>query len=134
MQPKNKRYLHVVNEEAGVQCFFDNELNREMTREEIIKAGLDYPMSKEELKWWNEAFKDYPFKADATKIDPKKIIDKVNREEKIWELISTLGEPIKDNGYIIEPDDDGKWWITHKHVGSGEPLFQWINDNLNLLN
>ena len=51
-------------------------------------------------------------------------------QDKIWKLISTLGEPINDNGYVIEPDDDGVWWITHKHVGSGEPLFQWINDNL----
>ena len=42
----------------------------------------------------------------------------------INDLISSLGEPYKDNEYKVKPDDNGVWWIEHKHVGSGEPLKQ----------
>lgn len=46
-------------------------------------------------------------------------------------LIKTLGEPIKENIYLIKPDKSGRWWIEHKHVGSGEPLAQWLTGKPN---
>ena len=42
------------------------------------------------------------------------------------ELIKSLGTPDVENEYIVKPDTDGTWWIEHKHVGSGEPLEQWL--------
>jgi hypothetical protein len=48
------------------------------------------------------------------------------------DLIKNLGRAEKGNEYIIEPDKNGNWWITHKHVGSGEPLMQWLTGNHNL--
>lgn len=42
------------------------------------------------------------------------------------ELIKSLGTPDVDNEYKIKPDKHGKWQIEHKHVGSGEPLEQWL--------
>lgn len=41
-------------------------------------------------------------------------------------LIESLGEPLQGNSYSIEADKNGIWWITHKAVGSGEPLKQWL--------
>jgi len=45
------------------------------------------------------------------------------------ELIKSLGKPDIDNEYIIKPDKNGIWWLEHKHVGSGEPLRQWLTGN-----
>ncbi len=42
------------------------------------------------------------------------------------ELIKSLGSPDADNEYQIKADKQGRWWIEHKHVGSGEPLKQWL--------
>jgi len=44
------------------------------------------------------------------------------------ELIKSLGTPELENEYILKPDKDGTWWIEHKHVGSGEPLKQWLTN------
>ena len=43
------------------------------------------------------------------------------------ELIKSLGEATETNEYILKPHN-GVWWIEHKHVGSGEPLKQWLTD------
>lgn len=43
-------------------------------------------------------------------------------------LSSSLGECVEGNDYEIVADEDGRFWINHKVVGSGEPLEQWIND------
>ena len=43
------------------------------------------------------------------------------------ELIKSLGEATETNEYILKPHN-GVWWIEHKHVGSGEPLSQWLTD------
>lgn len=42
------------------------------------------------------------------------------------ELITSLGTPDFDNEYILKPDKNRIWWVEHKHVGSGEPLKQWL--------
>lgn len=42
-------------------------------------------------------------------------------------LIESLGEAISDNEYSLKPDENGQWWLTHKHVGSGEPFEQFLN-------
>jgi hypothetical protein len=44
------------------------------------------------------------------------------------QLIASLGEPAQDNEYILKPDESGRWWLTHKHVGSGEPFEQFLNE------
>ena len=47
-------------------------------------------------------------------------------------LSSSLGECIEGNDYEIVADKDGRFWINHKIVGSGEPLEQWIDSVLNV--
>ena len=47
-------------------------------------------------------------------------------------LYSSLGECVEGNDYEIVADKDGRFWINHKVVGSGEPLEQWINSVLNV--
>jgi len=47
-------------------------------------------------------------------------------------LSSSLGECVEGNDYEIVADKDGRFWINHKEVGSGEPLEQWINSALNV--
>lgn len=42
-------------------------------------------------------------------------------------LIESLGEATPDNEYSLKPDENGEWWLTHKHVGSGEPFEQFLN-------
>jgi len=48
----------------------------------------------------------------------------------IDKLIKSLGDCLEGNEYEIVPDKDGRWWINHKVVGSGEPLKQWIESEL----
>ena len=47
-------------------------------------------------------------------------------------LSSSLGECVEGNDYEIVADKDGRFWINHKEVGSGEPLEQWIDGVLNV--
>jgi len=47
-------------------------------------------------------------------------------------LSSSLGECVEGNDYEIVADKDGRFWINHKVVGSGEPLKQWIDGVLNV--
>lgn len=47
-------------------------------------------------------------------------------KEIITKLIESLGEPSQDNEYILKPDENGRWWLTHKCVGSGEPFEQFL--------
>jgi hypothetical protein len=47
-------------------------------------------------------------------------------------LSASLGECVEGNDYEIVADKDGRFWINHKVVGSGEPLEQWINSVLNV--
>lgn len=46
-------------------------------------------------------------------------------------LSSSLGE-VEGNAYEVVFDKDGKFWINHKEVGSGEPLKQWVDRVLNV--
>lgn len=52
--------------------------------------------------------------------------ERVDIDVLIENLIKSLGIPTEDNNYKLYPDEDGKWWIEHKHVCSAEPLEQWI--------
>lgn len=51
-------------------------------------------------------------------------------EDRIQELIGSLGSPTPGNEYILNPDENGKWWITHKAVGSGELLEDFLREGL----
>ena len=42
-------------------------------------------------------------------------------------LIKSLGEAKEPNEYILKTHN-GVWWLEHKHVGSAEPLKQWLTD------
>ncbi len=53
-------------------------------------------------------------------------IPRVSKSLNADELITSLGTPDVENEYLIKPDKHGKWQIEHKHVGSGEPLKQWL--------
>ena len=46
-------------------------------REKIIREGKSFPTNEEELKWWDEEFKDYPYKLTGEKIDPYKILNEL---------------------------------------------------------
>ncbi len=48
-------------------------------------------------------------------------------------LSASLGECVEGNDYEIVADKDGRFWINHKQIGSGEPLEQWIVSVLNVL-
>lgn len=47
-------------------------------------------------------------------------------------LAASLGECVQGNDYEIVADKDGRFWINHVEVGSGEPLVQWIDSVLNV--
>lgn len=53
-------------------------------------------------------------------------LDGVSKSLNADELVKSLGEPIKNNEYKLIADDSGVWWLEHKHIGSGEPLKQWL--------
>jgi len=40
-------------------------------------------------------------------------------------IINSLGEAHQENRYTLKVLD-GEWWIEHSHVGSGEPVEQWL--------
>lgn len=44
-------------------------------------------------------------------------------------LHDSLGSPVRTHSYEIVAKE-GEWWINHKQVGSGEPLKQWIIDEI----
>ena len=48
----------------------------------------------------------------------------------INKLYLSLGECEPGNDYEIKVYD-GRFWISHKEVGSGEPLKQWIEREIN---
>ena len=86
-------------------------------------------------KWlmeiWNPNQLYIPFAIDTPKafLDyqaKQLIIADVSKSLNADELINSLGTPDVENEYIVKPDKDGTWWIKHKHVGSGEPLKQWL--------
>ena len=74
-----------------------------------------YPPSKREVAQWLQEWTKKQF-----------AISGVSKSLNADELINSLGAPDIDNEYIIKPDKHGKWQIEHKHVGSGEPLKQWL--------
>lgn len=45
-------------------------------------------------------------------------------------LNKSLGKCTEGNDYEIIAGKDGRFWINHKHVCSGEPLIQWIKSTL----
>lgn len=51
-----------------------------------VATGLEFPLTSEEIDLFNEIYKDHVFKADASQIDPVKI------------LASTRQKPVKVNG------------------------------------
>ena len=64
----------------------------------------------------------------------KEIVRRFDKiEPELWfnihKLIKSLGEPSKDNGYKLYIDKC-IWWIEHNHVGSGEPLNQFLQREL----
>lgn len=43
-------------------------------REKIIRAGRSFPINEQELKWWEDEFKDYKYQLSGKKIDPFEIL------------------------------------------------------------
>lgn len=44
-------------------------------QQKFDELGFDFPTNKEELKAFNEKFRDYPYKLSGSKVDPVKIIN-----------------------------------------------------------
>ena len=53
----------------------------------------------------------------------------LNIEKVVSGIVDSLGAPIEGNDYTIHTIN-GERWITHKEIGSGEPLKQWIESEL----
>ena len=57
---------------------FENAKPREVTKEqrkELLQMGVTFPLNEEELKIFDEHFKDYSYELDGLKIDPHRIIE-----------------------------------------------------------
>ena len=50
---------------------------KEFTNKCIEELGFDMPSNEEELKLWNNKFKDYPYELTGEELDPNKIWDGV---------------------------------------------------------
>ena len=60
----------------------------------------------------------------------KSNLNKMDNSELIDKIIESLGEPCR-NEYILKPDETGTWWIYHRHLGSGEPVRDWLEGIVN---
>ena len=91
--------------------------------------NIDKFLKEAELHDYYEYGKTY-YNLFVEKIEDLKAKNKKLKENQInvRKLIKSLGSPIHTNEYILKPDDKGEWWITHKHVGSGEPFEQFLTD------
>lgn len=47
----------------------------EAQREEVIRLGKSFPVNEQEMEWWDDEFKDYPYQLTEEKIDPYKILE-----------------------------------------------------------
>lgn len=46
-------------------------------QQKFKELGFDFPTNDEQLEQFNEKFRNYPYKLDAKKIDPIKIINSI---------------------------------------------------------
>lgn len=53
----------------------------------------------------------------------------LNIEKMVDGIVDSLGETSKGNDYQIH-SIRGERWITHKEIGSGEPLKQWLKSEI----
>lgn len=88
--------------------------------EEAHKLYTDYPELYRHIIKLDEYIDDLEDKLNNL------VIADVSKSLNADELINSLGTPDVENEYILKPDTDGTWWMEHKHVGSGEPLEQWL--------
>ena len=72
----------------------------------------------------------------TTKFEDMEAYAKQEIENGIERLINSLGDKVSSNSYTIDFETTlrstvrGEFWITHKEVGSGEPLQQWLKSEL----
>lgn len=59
------------------------EWSQERVKKCFDELGFVFPETEEQLQALNEKFKDYPFKADETKIDPIKILKSINMSKEL---------------------------------------------------
>lgn len=84
-------------------------------------------------EFWKKKFGEEP-QTDADKlaiIMMQEYANEIRRKDvaEATELIKRLGPATKDNQHLIKADENGKWWIEHREVGSGEsgePLERWL--------
>lgn len=50
-------------------------MERKEVKKRFKELGFDFPRTEDELRKFNEAFKDYPHKTDGMKVDPLKILN-----------------------------------------------------------
>lgn len=90
---------------------------------EFISKWSNWWITAPTRKWLDEAFE-------------KELNELIEREVALRmrdisaRLSSSLGE-VEGNAYDVV-FDNGRFWINHKVVGSGEPLKQWIDGVLNV--
>ncbi len=86
----------------------------------------------------NDCFWMEDWIANETKFrDIAELMQEYHKEQLLIHSVSarlsdSLGECVEGNDYEIVADKDGRFWINHKEVGSGEPLTQWIDSVLNV--
>ena len=93
---------------------------------EIIKSKMQGNLLQEFTADYLEKHKDlieFVKKETEEQLALCNVVDTLPADD----LIKSLGEAKETNEYILKTHN-GVWWIEHKHVGSGEPLKQWLTD------
>ncbi|WP_421809049.1 hypothetical protein [Flagellimonas sp.] len=52
-------------------------MKRKEVKKRFKELGFEFPATEEELKAFNDKFKDYPYKLNENNVDPLKIINSI---------------------------------------------------------
>jgi len=79
------------------------------------ELGFEFPQNTEQLKAWDNAFKDYPIQVDEKCIDPKKILRDIKAEKVCLyrhpdydELLAPFTQTLKGEWVYVECYPTGK--------------------------
>lgn len=102
------------------------------TPEEFLKAEQ---IEDCELQVGNVVLLSYPPQVPVKKLSQlltdfaSQSKPQLNIEKIVSGIVDSLGETSKGNDYQIH-SIRGERWITHKEIGSGEPLKQWLKSEI----
>lgn len=100
------------------------------TTDEIKKLAKDYATkdlpinSNEDMLYSHGLFNGFIAGFNASQSKPQLNIEKI-----VSGIVDSLGDTSEGNDYHIH-SVNGNRWITHKEIGSGEPLKQWLKSEI----